>query len=57
MPYSEAQKAAIYRYREAHPERWKEQQRKNNKTYYERNREACIARVKAHRMKNRDQDI
>jgi hypothetical protein len=51
MPYTEAQKAAIYKYREANAEKWKEQQRKNSRAYYERNRDACIARVKACKMR------
>lgn len=55
MPYTEAQKTAIYKYREAHPERWREQQRKNNRAYYERNREACIARVKACKLRQAEQ--
>lgn len=54
MTYTEAQKAAIYNYRATHPDTWKEQQKKNQKSYYERNREACIARVKACKLKKKE---
>lgn len=54
MAYTEAQKAAIYKYRSNNPSVWKEQQRKNQKSYYERNREACIARVKQCKLRKKE---
>jgi len=50
MAYTEAQKRAIYRYKETHPEKVKEQQAKNMKAYYEKNRERILNQKRDKRM-------
>lgn len=41
ITYNDTIKKAIYKYKETHPEKWKEQQRKNQKSYYQKNKEKC----------------
>jgi len=50
MAYTEAQKRAIYKYKETHPEKVKEQQAKNMKAYYEKNRERILNQKRDKRM-------
>jgi len=50
MPYN---RDSIYKYRDSHPEKWAEQQRKNQKAYYERNKEAMRAKKLAYYHKKK----
>jgi hypothetical protein len=44
--YNEYMKNAIYNYIETHKEEWKEQNRKNVATYYQRNKEKLREKAK-----------
>ena len=39
-------KASVYKYREKHPDIWREQNKKNLKAYYVRNKERLLTRAK-----------
>lgn len=46
MPYTEASKEYNYKYKLAYPEKWAEQQRKNQRAWYARNKDAKCAYMK-----------
>lgn len=54
MPYN---RDSVYRYRDSHPEIWAEQQRKNQKAHYERNKEVLKAKKLAHYHKKKAETL
>lgn len=53
MTYTEANKKGIYAWRLSDPEAHKEQQKKQNRAYYEKHRDVIIARLRQKRLEHR----
>jgi hypothetical protein len=50
MTYTEKNREYIYRFREKHPDKYAEQRKKDNRTYYLKNRERILENLKNKRL-------